>query len=132
MMNALLPALGLWGVLPEDIRTEAFGPASVLPSKGESMPSVSGAAAPMDIVFRGSDRTLVWDGQDRNLLDFGERHGLALESGCRSGSCGSCAVKLVSGTVRYAREPDAEVTPGHCLPCVCVPSSPLVLEVRGS
>ena len=78
--------------------------------------------------FRRSGRTLVWDGQDENLLDFAERHGVAVDSGCRSGGCGTCETKLVSGTVRYAREPDHDVAPGHCLLCVGRPESALVLE----
>lgn len=67
----------------------------------------------------------VWDA---NLLDFAERHALFVESGCRSGSCGTCEVMLISGTVRYAEMPDHEITPGHCLLCVGFPESALELE----
>ena len=79
-------------------------------------------------MFRKSARTLVWDGKDANLLEFAERHDLSVESGCRSGSCGTCEVTLISGTVRHAGNPDHDITPGHCLLCVGVPDSPLELE----
>jgi len=79
-------------------------------------------------MFRKSARTLVWDGKDASLLDFAERHDVTIESGCRSGSCGTCEVKLIAGTVRYAEKPDHEITPGHCLLCVGFPDSPLELE----
>ena len=84
--------------------------------------------APIDVQFRRSGRTLVWEGNDESLLDFAERHAVAVDSGCRSGSCGSCETKLVSGTVRYAHKPDHDVAPGHCLLCVGKPGSALVLE----
>ena len=79
-------------------------------------------------MFRKSARTLQWDGEDANLLDFAERHDLSVESGCRSGSCGTCEVKLISGTVRYAEKPDHEITPGYCLLCVGFPESALEIE----
>lgn len=130
MMASLVPALGAWGVRPEDIHFEAFGPASMpldpsaLAQRAEARASV---IAPINVRFSGAGRTLVWDGHDANLLDFAERHGVEVDSGCRSGSCGSCETKLVSGTVRYAHRPDHDIRLGHCLLCVGVPENALVL-----
>jgi ferredoxin len=86
------------------------------------------SAVALDIRFNRSGRTLVWNGQDNNLLDFAERQGVPVESGCRSGSCGSCETKLISGTVTYAEKPDYDIADGHCLLCVGKPQTPLVLE----
>ena len=129
MMATLLPALGAWGVRSEDIQFEAFGPASRPPdpAAGERLDDTRTDAKPFDVRFHGAGRTLSWDGRDANLLDFAERHGVAVESGCRSGSCGSCETPLVSGTVRYAQKPDHDIRPGHCLLCVGIPESALVL-----
>jgi ferredoxin len=94
-------------------------------------PSSEPAAATsqaFDVRFSRSGRTLVWDGQDANLLDFADRHDLAVDSGCRSGSCGACETRLVSGTVDYADRPDHDIAKGHCLLCVGKPRSALVLE----
>jgi ferredoxin len=82
----------------------------------------------VEIRFRRSGRTLVWSGQDENLLDFAERNGVSIDSGCRSGSCGTCETKLISGTVRYKHTPDHDVAAGCCLLCVGTPQSALVLE----
>jgi ferredoxin len=128
MMESLVPALSDWGVLQEDIHHEAFGPASVRSVQISTKSPVSTVAASIEVNFRRTGRTLVWDGKDANLLDFAERHRVAVESGCRSGGCGSCETKLVSGTVRYAHQPDHDVAPGHCLLCVGTPASALVLE----
>ncbi len=125
MMQSLVPALRAWGVPEGDIHFEAFGPATVRPAAGGGATEPS---PPLEVQFRRSGRTLLWNGQDANLLDFAERQHLALDSGCRTGSCGSCETRLVSGEVAYAEKPDHEVAPGHCLLCVGKPLSALVLE----
>ncbi len=125
MMQTLVPALTAWGVPPGDIHCEAFGPASVAPGAGEP---VVPAATSIEVKFKRSGRTLHWDGQDGSLLDFAERHGIEVESGCRSGSCGTCETALLQGAVQYQQAPDHDVAPGHCLLCIGRPSSPLVLE----
>ncbi|MEI7893067.1 MAG: 2Fe-2S iron-sulfur cluster-binding protein [Myxococcales bacterium] len=122
MMESLLPALVDWGVAKDNIHHEAFGPASA-PKK--DVPSLR---APVEIHFRRSGRTLLWDGQDETLLEFAERHAVPVDAGCRSGGCGCCETKLVSGTVRYVRDPDHELTPGSCLLCLATPASALTLE----
>lgn len=124
MMRNLVPALAQWGVPAGDIRCEAFGPASL--DSGEA--PIPAPETAVEVRFDRSGRTLSWDGGDESLLDFAERHGVEVESGCRSGGCGSCETKLLSGSVRYERPPDHDVAAGHCLLCVGRPSSALVLD----
>jgi ferredoxin-NADP reductase len=50
-------------------------------------------------------------GNDTTLLDAGERAGVILPSGCRSGICHSCVVPLLAGTVRDVR--DGSLTSSH-------------------
>jgi hypothetical protein len=126
MMESLVPALAEWGVPDSDVHFEAFGPASVRRAHVE--PQTTDATAVVDVGFQRSGRTVSWDGRDANLLDFAERHGIAADSGCRSGSCGSCETRLFSGSVTYDQRPDFDVTPGHCLLCVGRPATDLVLE----
>jgi uncharacterized protein len=130
MMAALVPGLAQWGVPPQGIHHEAFGPAAVR-SAGLTLPAAAsghGSTPAIEVQFRRTGRTLNWDGQDPNLLDFAERHGVAVASGCRAGSCGSCETELVSGRVGYASTPDHDIAPGHCLLCIGVPQTPLILE----
>jgi ferredoxin len=126
MMVSLVPGLAAWGVPVADIHSEAFGPASV------KLPGVADPAAPLvaevDVQFRRSGRTLLWSGQDSSLLDFAVRHGIDVDSGCRSGGCGTCETRLLEGTVHYDHAPDHDVAAGHCLLCVGRPTSALVLE----
>lgn len=125
MMASLVPALRDWGVAADAVHYEAFGPASI-----ESAEQVSATPleTPIDVQFATSARTLSWTGADTNLLDFAERHGIAVDSGCRSGSCGTCETAVTSGDVRYAQPPSFDVAMGHCLLCVGVPTRDLVLQ----
>ena len=128
MMQSLVPALREWGVQADDIHFEAFGPASVRPTGPVSNEPAAASAAAIDVRFSRAGRTLIWDGRDANLLDFAERHGLAVDSGCRSGSCGACQTRLVTGVVTYADKPDHDIATGHCLLCVGKPKAALVLD----
>lgn len=123
MMKALIPALLDWGVDEADIHRESFGPQSAEPKPLDP----TGSGPVLAIGFRRSGRTLEWTGQDTNLLDFAERHFITVESGCRSGSCGTCETRLISGRVVYARTPDHDIAPGHCLLCVGTPATALEL-----
>ncbi len=127
MMQTLVPALADWGVATADIHYEAFGPASV---KVPGLPGepLTAAAASFEVKLQRSGRTLTWNGQETSLLEFVERHGVEVASGCRSGGCGSCETRLLEGRVHYPQAPDHEVAPGHCLLCVGRPASALVLE----
>lgn len=125
MLAKLTAALREWGVQPEDVRQEGFGPGSV-PEVAEVLP-VTGAGPQFEVRFQRTGRTLVWDGRDGNLLALAERHGVPAASGCRTGMCGLCEVQLASGKVRYAQAPDFEPTQGHCLLCVGVPVSDVEL-----
>ena len=128
MMENLVPALADWGVPVQDIHFEAFGPASIRLGDTDAGEDQAAITTSFEVLFRRSGRTLTWDGRDASLLDFAERHGVLVESGCRSGSCGSCETALIEGTVGYAHMPDYPVAAGRCLLCVGTPRSRLVLD----
>lgn len=129
MMQNLIPSLVAWGVPQQDIHSEAFGPASARAAAPSEPPAVrERTTEPIEVRFQRSGRTLVWDGRDASLLEFAERHGVDIDSGCRSGACGTCETRLISGTVRYGRYPDHDVAAGHCLLCVGVPGTSVDLE----
>src|SRR5690606_40580558 len=70
---------------------------------------------------------------DETIIDAAIRQGVALPYGCRSGSCGSCACRLISGEIDYPEGPplglmDDEIANGHILPCRAHPRSDLVIR----
>jgi ferredoxin-NADP reductase len=129
LMASLVPALAALGVPESDIHYEAFGPASV-PRPGAAAAAEAGTPPGLQfqLRFERSGRSLGWDGSTANLLDFAEAHGIAVDSGCRSGGCGSCETRLLEGSVHYQHRPDHDPAPGHCLLCVAQPATDLVLE----
>lgn len=124
MMATLVPAMREWGVANDAVHYEAFGPASIGPAE-TLVPAV--LHAPLSVRFAQTGRTIDWTGEDATLLDFAERHGIDIPSGCRSGSCGTCETTIRSGAVRYAQRPAFDLAPGRCLPCVGAPAGDLVL-----
>jgi len=89
---------------------------------------------PHSVRLEPSSRTFeVQDGE--TVLAAGLRQGFALPFGCQSGGCGSCRVRLSSGTVGYppAGAPalsEAEVDAGYILMCLARPHSDLVLQLH--
>lgn len=57
--------------------------------------------------------------ENETLLEALERTGHEIEYQCRSGYCGSCRVKLLSGNVSYDEVPMAFLMPDDILPCCC-------------
>jgi ferredoxin-NADP reductase len=124
MMASPVPALRAWARADGAVRFEAFGPASFVSSGADSAMPLD---QPLTVRFSQSGRTLNWIGEETNLLDFAERHGIEVESGCRSGSCGTCETTIGTGAVRYAQPPSFEIAAGRCLLCVGAPAGDLVL-----
>ena len=131
MMESLVPALAEWGVASEDIHFEAFGPASIrtISSSADTLQSTGQDvnAQSFEVQFLQSARTFNWTAASGNLLDFAEKNGISVDSGCRAGSCGACETKLIAGSVRYADKPDYDFATGNCLLCVGMPTTDVVL-----
>lgn len=125
MMASLVPALRAGNGADDAVRYEAFGPASLaLAAAVKPVP----LDQPLTVRFARSGRTLSWTGEETNLLDFAERHGIDVESGCRAGSCGTCETTVSSGDVRYPQAPSFDIAAGRCLLCVGAPVGDLVLD----
>ena len=65
-----------------------------------------------------------------NLLETLEKLGYAVEYQCRSGYCGSCRIKLLSGCVSYVQLPMAFLQPDEILPCCCQVQTDLHIKCR--
>ncbi len=155
MMEAVKVALSELGVPAENIRTEAFGPA-----RGQVPPTVAGKAAnapataaataatgPADtgnagpapgktggagaqLTFAKSAKSVVLEG-GKTVLEAAEETGVAIDFACRVGTCGICAVKLLSGTVVMAVEeglPPEDKARGMILACQAKSTSDIVVE----
>ena len=129
IMEALVPALEDWGVPDSRIHFEAFGPASIKRRGAAQATSVAASGATGIVVsFAKSGKELNWQPGSGSLLDFAEANGIAVNSGCRAGGCGSCQTTIAAGEVSYNQAPDYDPEPGSCLLCVCTPKTNVTLE----
>jgi ferredoxin-NADP reductase len=127
MMETLVPALDDWGVPDDRIHFEAFGPASIKRPQKLGGSQASTGESNILVTFAKSGKTQPWSNSMGSLLEFAETHGIAMNSGCRAGGCGSCQTQVNKGEVTYQQAPDFDPEPGSCLPCVCTPKTSLTL-----
>src|SRR5471032_1091247 len=128
-MQDMYSGLRSLNIADDRIRFEAFGPASVKRTE-RAVPAVTVAApvVPRDpersskIVFMRTHRDAQWSPEDGNLLDFAEANVVSVASNCRSGVCGTCATRVLSGDVTYPVPCEAEIPAGHALICSAIPA----------
>jgi ferredoxin-NADP reductase len=126
MMDAVKSALIELGVEGERIRTEAFGTVKRDPTaKGAVSDAIGGT-----VLFQTSDtRAPVPVGS--TILDAAEAAGVFIDNACRSGTCGSCRVKLTAGAVRMQVEDaltEEDKAGGYILTCQAEISGDVTVE----
>lgn len=72
---------------------------------------------------------LLFTEQQGTLLQALEAKKVKIFSECRNGFCGACKTRVISGKVSYLIEPLAELKHDECLPCCCVPTEDLELDL---
>ena len=81
------------------------------------------------INFKESGKSIVWNEKASNILEVAEANGIFPNFSCRTGSCGTCEAKILSGNVEYDFEPFIPVMKGKALTCCAKPSSDLTIEL---
>jgi ferredoxin-NADP reductase len=129
MMNTITQDLEKWSVPESRVFFEAFGPATVKKLAPAQAPAPAEAGAPaIEVTFAKSGKTCPWKPNGHSLLEFAEAQGVAIDSGCRAGNCGTCLTAVKSGEVCYTVDHGAKPEAGSCLVCISVPKSSLVLD----
>ncbi|MET7241736.1 molybdopterin-dependent oxidoreductase [Methylobacterium sp. EM32] len=105
-----------WGLPHYDIASELFTTRTEVPAD----------LAPRTIALARSEKTFRWSPGAGTLLDAAEAAGLRLPSGCRTGQCESCQVRVAAGAVAHLAAYDGP--PDHCLTCRAVPLADCVLD----
>ncbi len=113
------------GVAQDRILQESFGE-SKPPTESRSLET----GAVDTVVFLHSEKVCqVSSGS--TLLDLAERNGVQIPFGCRQGQCGTCATRVLSGTVQMDVEAGLtaeQKNAGYVLPCVSRAKGTLVLS----
>ena len=122
MMADITNSLAAWGVPPERIHTEAFGPSS----RRTTQPKKMGVGGTVE--FARSGKKVPWDTTCDSLLALAEAYGVVVDAGCRSGNCGTCMTAVQRGNVAHEESIGFQAEEGSCLPCVAVPEGDVVLD----
>jgi len=126
MMESVRSVLIELGMEGTRIRTEAFGTVKRDPTARATVSDAIGGT----VLFQTSDtRAPVPVGS--TILDAAEQAGIFIDNACRSGTCGSCRVKLNAGSVRMPVE-DAltaeDKAEGYILTCQAEIDGDVVVE----
>jgi len=128
MMEAVRSMLEGLGVPPDQVLTELFSTPVEQIERDEAAALAQGACAAR-VEFRATGRTVPVTAT-QTLLDAAEAAGVKLDHSCRNGTCGTCRIKLLSGTVAMAHT-DAllkgDVADHLVLACQARPTTPVVL-----
>jgi ferredoxin-NADP reductase/Fe-S-cluster-containing hydrogenase component 2 len=118
MMDAVKAALLALGAPEGNVRTEAFGTVTRDPTvKGPRSGTIAG-----NVVFQASDTTAPVP-TNATILDVADEVGVFIDCACRSGTCASCRVKLLSGQVDMPVEDaltDQDRAEGYILACQAI------------
>ncbi|RMF41033.1 MAG: hypothetical protein D6753_10480 [Planctomycetota bacterium] len=123
-MDALRHALAGQGVAPERIHWESFAS----PVRTRANQPGAAHAPQFETHFQRSETSAQWTSDEHSLWELAQESGVVIPSGCLSGVCGCCRVRVLQGQVTYDQEPAIDVPPGECLTCIGRPASNLVLD----
>jgi ferredoxin-NADP reductase len=129
MIDRMRELLLARGMPPGQVRSEAFEAAVAVAASPDTPAPAAGAGPAHDVTCDRSRKTLrVAPGQ--SLLDAAEAAGVTIESLCRSGVCGTCRTRVVSGEMHCASSmlDDADRQNGFVLACVSHPQTNCVIE----
>ncbi|UEM01784.1 pyridoxamine 5'-phosphate oxidase family protein [Skermanella rosea] len=122
-MRDLYDGLRAIGTPDDRIHAEAFGPASLARTGvGPAVQPMAPSKEAVPVVFARSGKEALWEPGTGALLDLAESVGLTPDFSCRSGSCGTCATRILSGKVTYEHPIQAKVTEDVALICSGVPA----------
>jgi ferredoxin len=100
------------------ITVESFTPAAATPAEDNS-PDQPSDPSTATVTFVRSDRWAPFSSR-KSVLDLAESIGVPIDFQCRSGTCGTCRCKLLSGEVTMAVRDglsEADEADGYILAC---------------
>ena len=131
MIDITKEHLRFWGILEENIHQESF-------ARGVSHRAPANLSAPdwsaTGIITRSGEQQRISIGNNETILAAAERHELDVPYSCRSGICGTCKARCVSGSVTMSANTvldERELSEGWILTCQAIPTTETLEVVYG-
>jgi ferredoxin-NADP reductase/MOSC domain-containing protein YiiM len=127
--------LAAWGVAPERVHTEIFGPGEasapgITQAARRSPHPPAGMPGPGPRVsFARSGLEVSWGPAFRSLLELAEACDVPVQWSCRTGVCHHCESALIAGAVSYDPEPVDLPADGDLLTCCSRPRGGVILDL---
>lgn len=80
------------------------------------------------VQFQRSSVTAQWESSEQSIWELAQANDVSIPSGCLSGVCGSCRVRVLSGSIQYDRQVQIILPEGECLSCIARPLNDLVID----
>jgi ferredoxin-NADP reductase len=133
-LHDLRTGLAAWGVAPERVLTEVFGPGESrtpgvvdAPARAPHPPPGPPGPGPR-VSFARSGLTVLWNPDCRSLLELAEACDVPVRWSCRTGVCHTCETGLISGRVAYLPQPLEPPAEGNALTCCSTPKGDVDLD----
>lgn len=130
MAAAVRDELLALGVPADRVTLESFTPAAATPAE-DNVEDVTPGAATATVTFARSDRSAPLPSR-KSVLDVAESVGVPIDFQCRSGICGTCRCKLLSGRVTMpVRDAlsDEDEAEGYILACQAHSTEDVTIDV---
>jgi ferredoxin-NADP reductase/MOSC domain-containing protein YiiM len=127
-LRELTAALLGWGIEPERLHREVFGPEPRDDAPDPHPPPGPPGDGP-EVAFSRSGLTIPWDERYGSLLELAEACDVPADWSCRTGVCHRCESGLVDGEVAYDPEPLDDPAPGQALLCCSRPRGAVTIDL---
>lgn len=134
-MTDLSTALAAYGLQPNKIHMETFGTRSSInpgvvagSAVSPHQPPGSPGTGP-EVQFARAGISVSWDAAYGSLLELAEACDVPTRWSCRTGVCHTCETAVLAGDVCYPLAPLEPPAQGNALPCIAVPTEPVVLDL---
>ena len=111
------------GIPAAQIHSESFGGST---ASGQQLDTA--LVAPWSLRFNKSGLTLPTSNERSTIWHAAKVNGLELPAACHTGACGSCRLKLKSGSVCYQQPPTAHCADDEVLACIAQPIGDVSVE----
>ncbi|AFZ04357.1 FHA domain-containing protein [Calothrix sp. PCC 6303] len=119
------------GLPMQNYYEESFGGSKIAENQYNTVPVAEPIITSSVVVFAKSGKEIAYDGEEV-IQSLANKHGVSIKRSCGSGVCGICKSTILSGEVKYIKEPKALDSSDRkqklCLTCIAQPVGKVTID----